>query len=383
MRILLNPSDTVSLSNVLNDAISSALELSIMSAYLTDWQPNQSLCKSCKELNFIVGTDFGITRKIACTSVLKWLPKHFKNDFLAADGLSGFHPKIVLWKNTSKKFNLLIGSSNLTQAAFTSNIEANLFSQITEKEYARIKDWVYNVRNNCSPISEDWLSRYNESARPKIPKRKKTVKASSPSFIVDFFLPRGSKIESSIKNRRSREKSFNKIRKNLLTLFSASASNRISNNTLYEKMMNLWGNSDSRIMGRGFEISGKHSNWSEACKSLLKILSAPKTVSQTKLDNIVKQEIDSLAALKNPNRGSWLSEMLCHFYPDKYPIVDKPVKLWLKSIKYRPPLNSSEGSRYIDLAIKLRFAMKENSFNSARNLIELDSAIWQWADNHY
>ena len=59
-----------------------------------------------------------------------------------------------------------------------------------------------------------------------------------------------------------------------------------------------WGNSDSRIMGRGFEISGKHSNWSEACKSLLKILSAPKTVSQTKLDNIVKQEIDRLAALK-------------------------------------------------------------------------------------
>jgi hypothetical protein len=115
----------------------------------------------------------------------------------------------------------------------------------------------------------------------------------------------------------------------------------------------------------------------------LKILSAPKTVSQTKLDNIVKQEIDSLAALKNPNRGAWLSEMLCHFYPDKYPIVDKPVKLWLKSIKYRSPLNSSEGSRYIDLAIKLRFAMKENSFNSARNLIELDSAIWQWADNHY
>ena len=51
--------------------------------------------------------------------------------------------------------------------------------------------------------------------------------------------------------------------------------------------------------------------------------------------------------------------------------------------KIPSPLNSSEGSRYIDLAIKLRFAMKENSFNSARNLIELDSAIWQWADNHY
>jgi len=43
------------------------------------------------------------------------------------------------------------------------------------------------------------------------------------------------------------------------------------------------------------------------------------------LDNVVRKEIDRLADADNPNRGAWLSEMLCHYFPSRYPVVNKPV----------------------------------------------------------
>jgi len=106
------------------------------------------------------------------------------------------------------------------------------------------------------------------------------------------------------------------------------------------------------------------------------------TASQSSLDDIVKKEIDNLAEKENPLRRSWFSEMLCHFSPDKYPLIDAPVQRWLKYNKYRAPRNSSEGARYIDLAIKMRQAIKvKNSKTKIKNLAELDTAIWKWNKN--
>ncbi|MCA9934271.1 MAG: hypothetical protein KC415_10120, partial [Anaerolineales bacterium] len=46
--------------------------------------------------------------------------------------------------------------------------------------------------------------------------------------------------------------------------------------------------------------------------------------------------------------------------------------------KYRAPHKASEGAKYIDLALKLRQALRQNTKNNAKNLLELDHAIWQW-----
>jgi hypothetical protein len=62
------------------------------------------------------------------------------------------------------------------------------------------------------------------------------------------------------------------------------------------------------------------------------------------MDNLVKKEIDRLASTENPNRGAWLSEML---------------------------------------SVKLRNALENNTVNSAKNLAELDHAIWKWYDNEF
>ena len=72
--------------------------------------------------------------------------------------------------------------------------------------------------------------------------------------------------------------------------------------------------------------------------------------------------------------------MLCHFFSEKYPILNKPVKAWLRNNKYAAPSRASEGARYIDLSVKLRNTLKINIANSAKNLAELDHAIWKWYD---
>ena len=53
----------VALQALYDQAIADAVELFIVSAYLTDWQPKQKITNKCRELFFIVGTDFGLTKR--------------------------------------------------------------------------------------------------------------------------------------------------------------------------------------------------------------------------------------------------------------------------------------------------------------------------------
>jgi hypothetical protein len=85
MKILLNPNATkqTELRDVYNHALDEAEELYIASAYLTNWDASHKLGSACKRLVFLVGTDFGLTRKAAMLNVLGWIPKHISFSFLA------------------------------------------------------------------------------------------------------------------------------------------------------------------------------------------------------------------------------------------------------------------------------------------------------------
>ena len=82
---------------------------------------------------------------------------------MVADGISGFHPKAVFWKNQSGNCFAIVGSSNLTKAAFETNYEANVFSKISVSEYSEAKTWVNSIEKQAVAVSEDWLARYNEA----------------------------------------------------------------------------------------------------------------------------------------------------------------------------------------------------------------------------
>ena len=152
----------------------------------------------------------------------------------------------------------------------------------------------------------------------------------------------------------------------------------MSNSAYYDQMYLTWGHHASRFQGKGFFISGKHSNWRQTCGALIRIVDFSKSMGPIETDSLVKKEIDALATAGNPSRGSWLTEMLCHYLPKRYPLLNRRTRKWLEHIEFRSPRSASEGSTYIDLAIKLRAALKENDYNEANDMAEIDGAISKW-----
>src|SRR5690349_19035385 len=115
MRLILHPrTGGDALSKNYQRAFAEAVELFVVSAYLTEWDGTLKLNPKCTKFRFIVGEDFGITRKTACEDVLRWLPRNLKGTFRVAVANGGFHPKAVFWKDGAGRRNALVGSSNLT-----------------------------------------------------------------------------------------------------------------------------------------------------------------------------------------------------------------------------------------------------------------------------
>ncbi len=378
MRVLLQPGSgdqRVALRRIYEKAVTEATELVVLSAYLTEWPIARRLSPHCNEVTFLVGTDFGLTRKDACRSVLAWLPKVHKHGFLAADEVSGFHPKLLMWSDRQGHHHLVVGSSNLTDAAFSDNHEANVYLRIAKAQYDQIRRWVMALREKGSPISEDWLARYREmplSGRG----RGHAGKVVRPAPVVPVRLPKGQYLDEAIRGRRLNQAKVARPLKRMARLIRQCASGKIDKAAFYKAALDWW--SDNSVQGGGWSRTCKYALWDQTCRGLAPLLSKSADGSKSDLDNSVRLLIDDLAMSGNPTRKAWLTELLCRYFPDRYPILNSPVVAWLRHIQYRGPRGASEGSKYIDLSLKLRQAVKHNEYNSANNLMELDGAIWQW-----
>jgi len=382
MQILLSPNATklTELRDVYNRALDEAEELYIASAYLTEWDVSHKLGSACKRVVFLVGTDFGLTRKAAMLNVLRWIPEHISFTFLAVQSQSGgFHPKIVAWKAHSGKYYCMIGSSNLSKAAFSNNCEANVMTEISSHDFVRLSAWLDSVATDSSPISQDWIQHHYTEAKVtyKGKKADKSVLQIKPSD-----LPRGSACARAVRENRQKQATFHEIAKPIRAAAVRSARGRISRSQFWRTFWKLWAHHTSRLQGSGLQFAGKSAKWEEACGALIRILDARKSLSTLQLDHLVIKEIDGLGKLGNPMRRAWLSEMLCHYFPELYPISNKPVQKWVSHIKLRGRRGATEGQRYIDLAQKLRLGVQNEHPAGARNLAELDGAIWRWAVGH-
>jgi hypothetical protein len=186
----------------------------------------------------------------------------------------------------------------------------------------------------------------------------------------------------AVRGRRQQQLAFQQIAKPIRAAAGRCAQGKISRQEFWQAFWNLWAHHKSRFQGSGLQFAGKSAKWEEACSALVRILDGRKSSSNFQLDQLVIKEIDSLARRRNPMRRAWLSEMLCHYIPELYPISNKPVQKWLSQIKLRARHGATEGQRYIDLAQKLRLAVQNEHPAGARNLAELDGAIWRWAKDH-
>lgn len=374
MKLFLHsPNKHSELADIYKAAFSNAAELFVVSAYITDWDLSLILNPKCKHFRLIIGKDFGITRKHACEKVIKWLPPSRKSQFMVADNILGFHPKAMLWVDSHGKCFSLIGSSNLTRAAFEKNYEANIYSEISTDDYATAKKWVKEIEAQSVIVSEDWLETYQESAPPSAGKSSyKTPKSTSATISLE--LPTPSDINELLKARRKQLRSYNQNKGTLLNLFRSCASGKISSADFFEQLPSVWsGSIGNRLQGAGFERRGKASDFKALTQSFLRILES----SDADRDDAVVEEIDHLSKSKVSTRKAFLSEMLCLAFPHDYPVLNQPVKDYLKAIKFRAPKGATEGGKYLDLAKKLRSSLLQNPQHSAKNIAELDAVIWR------
>jgi hypothetical protein len=386
MQIFLNPNykQPESLRAVYKHAFGRAEEICLATAYLTDWDASHRLSSRCKRLTFLVGTDFGLTRKAAMLSVLKWIPKSIPFSFFGAvpPQKGGFHPKIIAWKERSGKYYCMIGSSNLSRAAFVDNFEANVLTEVSSSEFEKICKWIDSFSEGSSPIpiSPDWVKHHYKEAKfgSKAGATRKFVKLRFSN------LPSGRRCAKAVRDYREKQARFveiaGKIRQAAVRCSRRGDTN--SDHEFWNRFWQLWAHHPSRFQGSGIQFKGKSAKWHQACAALIRILDgAGKSPPMATLDKLVASEIDGLRKSRNPMRGAWLSEMLCHYFPDLYPIKNKPVKLWLAKMRLRGRRAATEGQRYVELAQKLRLVVQNHHPAGARNLAELDGAIWGWVED--
>ena len=382
MKIILSPGNGrgEQLRDLYEKGLKDAVEMHIASAYLTNWDKKLEIGKLCKRITFVIGTDFGLSRKSAMRDVLRWLPKHGGAQLLAILSMSGcgFHPKLAAWLTKNGRCYALIGSSNLTKAAFETNYEANSFGEIDRKSYDEIRAWIAGLSDTALPVTPDWIeNHYTEGKLNKSVGGSRNRQARQ----MEFYLPTGASYIEKVKDRRKQQAEFSEIEPKLTKAVRQCASLQMSNSEFWRHFWDLWAEHSSRFQGSGLQISAKRANWRHACQALTAILDSNRMgIANGHLDNVVATEIDRLETEDNPVRKAWLSEMLCHYMPDRYPVLNGPVREWLKANKLNPVNNGSDGRKYIEISRTLR-KVRESKPSGARNLAELDNVIWLWAYN--
>jgi hypothetical protein len=364
MKLMLHRQNEESkLSEYYRRAFDAAIELSIVTAYLTDWDDSLKINRNCGAFRLIIGKDFGITRKSACEKVMQWLPARRKGQFLVADRIGGFHPKAIFWKEASGHSFGVVGSSNMTRAAFESNYEVNTFTRLSTAEYTRAREWIFGIERQSAVVTSGLGGRGN--------RKRKAMDTTAP--LASFSLPKPGAIQRVIRERRIQLANYQIHRNGLLRLFRRCADREISSKQFYDRLPRYWSSEvGDRFQGRGFALTAKHSDFQAVSESLLAIIRA----SDSDRDDVVAREIDRLAESKVPTRRSFLSEMLCLRFPGSYPVWNQPTHEYFRTIKLRPPRGASEGARYVYFAKSLRGALAQNTNHPAKSLAELDAVLW-------
>ncbi len=369
--MLHTPESATRLASYYERAFANAVELYMVTAYLTDWNEELVLNERCSRFRVIIGKDFGITRKAACRSLLGWLPGSSKGRFLVAQDIDGFHPKAVFWKEKNGECFAIIGSSNFTRAAFESNYEANVCHEISAGDFAAAKGWVKGIENRSIVVSEDWLESYHEAPRAGGKGAKGKPQRPAPETLLALPSPKG--MQKRLRERRTQLEEYAANRAGLEKLFRRCATGKITPEKFYEDLPRYWGGeAGGRMQGSGWEIKGKHSDFKELTESYLRIVSA----GDDERDDVVVEEIDRLAAREIPTRKAFLSEMLCLRFPDQYPLLNQPVEAFIRDAGFKAPRGASEGVRYLSLARQLRHSLRQSPKHPAKNLAELDTVIW-------
>ncbi len=287
--------------------------------------------------------------------------------------ISGFHPKALFWRTKGGDCYSLIGSSNLTEAGWKTNYEANVFAKLQRQEFEAVGEWIDKISPLCVMITPGWLKNYTE-AKPAMPGR--PGMPGEPSFLLsEIELPTYRGQAKMVRARRDKKRKFGEIRPKLISAIRRCASGKLSDTKFYDIINDTWGDHPSRLQGWGWQVTGRTSNFRALCEGLVAILDAQPATR----DLTVIRVIDRLREKRVPTRRAFLSELLCLFFPAQYPVLNEPVASYVRPCA-KAPRGYTEGEKYVHLARSLRAALIDARSYPARDLLELDGLIWEFQD---
>jgi hypothetical protein len=287
----------------------------------------------------------------------------------------------MFWIETDGKCYALIGSSNLSVAAFSDNHEINGFTAILEESFQQAKAWVLGLEPPSAVVDVKWLEGYVEATRqPKPGKKGAADEDDSGNYAVEYVLPLPTDLEmvdNILRSRRAAMRVFKANRDDLEKLIrDAAATARWSSNrnlAFYDNLRELWStDGGSRFQAKGWEIKGKHCDHRELSRSLVRVMDAP----GVERDSVVIRELNRMSDSLLGTRGSLFTEMLCQFFPSVYHVANSPIKDWLRASGLVRPRGLSEGDKYTYAARHLRTALRRTKGYPAKNLAELDALLW-------
>lgn len=375
MTLYLHPDSQGILATAYREAFETADEIFALSAYLRDWKAFP-LAKGCKNATLVVGKDFGITRKQALIDALAWkrAKQGIAHVYVAAN-IDGFHPKIVTWRCDDVHY-LIVGSSNLSIAAFETNYEANLRIKISEERYQEITHWIADILGRSVPLNQGWIDGYVEAAPP--PRGAAPKKTHRPLPSSGLIPPRFPGLAAALAERKDKVAAFAPIRDEFEQRLRQCANRRISGHTFYAWLIENWNHTEWKFQGNGiFRHPRTATDWSLLCRALVAIIDC----AEAKRDQKVQSEYDKLEASGRAEvRKAFITEMLCHFFPDDYPLWNAPINTWLREEGFtkQRPRGLSEGEKYIWLAQQARAALQADPDYPAQDLAELDHVIWAY-----
>lgn len=387
MDLVLLPNNSGSdLQSLYHRALQVSEELYILSAYLTEWDTSVTLGAQCKSFAFIVGKDFGITRRAACEKVIGWLPRSRQAHFLVAELIDGFHPKAMFWREPDGSCHALVGSSNLSKAAFATNHEINGHSEISSSAFEAAKSWVFEAKKSCVMLNQSWLDGYAEAVQTRKPGSVRNP--SDPAGrVFNLRLPTKKSIAamgSTLDFRRTQMLTFKNLKKELRAHFKSATEVQArywtpkKNEAFYHELRRLWDFGDgSRFQANGWERQGKSSNFRELSISLIRVIEA----DSRNRDDVVMNEIDRLTVSRIETRRSVFTEMLCQFFPNAYYLDNEPIRAWMTLTGCESPYGASAGYKYLQTALLLRAALLDAQNGRGgypvENLGVLDAVIWE------
>ena len=382
---ILLPDNSDDLRKIYDHAIKNSKSLLIASAFLTDWPVAKELKEACKELDILVGVGFGLTRKKALKDCLNWLPARFKTQLFVSNSGSRFHPKVIAWQDKEDKYYALLGSSNLTYAGLSDNLEANVYTEINKSEWEKIRSWLHSEIKTSVLVNEGWIEDYKEADLKKFPDPKE------PGIIdIKPTMKISKKGKEHLETHAQQMKEFNKIKKGYIELIKNCSKGKVIDLDFYEKMYDLRVYNGTIFQAPTWRITCKKSKWNKVCGVLVEVFDLEKELGGIKInnefrfDNVVKSKLDMLDKKSrkepaHPARKAWLTEQLCQFYPKFYPLWNNALDIWLKNESYQYPRGASFGSKYIHLARTFRKAIREKG-SVIKDFAQLDAVAWTYAE---